>query len=163
MERGVGGRRGGIVGLLGLIREHREAVEYDLIALGLRLEWITSVALSWRDLLVVVRQAPPGSAIARAIEPEQSEWGISEQLLALVADYLAWIQWSKTTDGEKGRNRPKPIPRPGVEPDTKTQRIGADPVPIAELEAFLGWASEKVAEVKQDRPRDARGRFVKRQ
>lgn len=146
-----------------LLREHREAVEYDLIALGLRLDWLTSEALSWRDLLVIVRQAPPGSAVARAVEPEHSGWGISEHLLALVADYLAWIQWTKTEDGQKNRNRPKPIERPGVERPTDTRKIGADPVPIAELEAFLGWASDKVAEVKQDRPRDARGRFVKRQ
>ena len=134
-----------------------------MIALGFRLDWLASEALSWRDLLVIVRQAPPGSAVARAIEPERSEWGLSEQLLALVADYLAWIQWSKTEDGEKNRRRPKPIPRPGVEPEVEQRRIGTDPVSIAEMEKFLNWSFDKVTEVKNPRPRDARGRFVKRQ
>lgn len=84
------------------------------------------------------------------------EWGVVEQLAALQADYLALLLWSKTEDGEKNRNRPKPIERPGIEPDRDVQKFGSDPVPIDELEDFLGW-SKPIA-----LPRDARGRFVKR-
>ena len=161
MAEGVGCRGGGIAGLLELLREHGEAVEYDLLALGLRLDWLGTDLLTWRDLLVVVRQAAPGSAIARAVEPEQAAWGLSEQLLALVADYLAWMQWAQSEDGEKRRNRPKPIPRPGFEPDEEQRVIGSDPVALEELDAFLGWAAERVQQQKPTRPRDARGRFVK--
>lgn len=41
---------------------------------------------------------------------------LEPNLLAFIADRLAWIQWSKTEDAKKRRNRPKPIPRPGVGP-----------------------------------------------
>lgn len=30
-------------------------------------------------------------------------------LLASMADRLAWLQWAKTEDGKKNRNRPKPV------------------------------------------------------
>lgn len=132
--------------------------------MGLRLDWLASEELSWRDLLVIVRQAPQSSAVARAVEPEQSTWGLSEQLLALVADYLAWLQWAQTEDGSKNRNRPKPIPRPGVESDDEVRKFGSDPVALNALDDFLGWAEARVQEEKQQskgRPRDARGRFVK--
>ena len=161
MAEGVGCRRGGIAGLLELLREHGEAVEYDLLALGLRLDWLGTDLLTWRDLLVVVRQAAPGSAIARAVEPEQAAWGLSEQLLALVADYLAWMQWAQSTDGEKGRNRPRPIPRPGVEPDVERSVFGSDPVALDELDKFLNWSNSEIKR-RREQPRDPRtGRFVK--
>ena len=34
---------------------------------------------------------------------------LSESLLATIADYLALIFWTRTKDGQKGRNRPKSI------------------------------------------------------
>lgn len=160
MGRCVWCRHGGILDLLSLLREHREAVEFELIRLGLRLDWVGSEVLSWRDLLVIVRQSPRDSAIARAVEPELAEWGLPEQLLALVADYLAWMQWAKTEDGAKGRRMPSQIPRPGVEPDAETRTFGSDPVALDELDAFLDWAS---ARVKSGPPRDpVTGRFVKK-
>lgn len=119
--------------------------------------------MSWRDLLVVVRQAPQHSAIARAVEPEQSAWGLTEQLLALVADYSATLMWLQTADAEKGRNRPRPIPRPGVEPDVDVQKFGSDPVTLDALDDFLGWAKATVEGTKKSqRPRDpVTGRFIK--
>ena len=33
----------------------------------------------------------------------------SELLQTVIADYLALILWSKTKDGQKGRNKPKPL------------------------------------------------------
>jgi len=35
--------------------------------------------------------------------------GRTDALLATVADYLAMIFWTKTKDGQKGRNRPKSL------------------------------------------------------
>jgi len=35
--------------------------------------------------------------------------GTTDALLATIADYLAMIFWTKTKDGQKGRNRPKSI------------------------------------------------------
>lgn len=164
MERSVGCRPGGIRDLLGILRDHGEAIEYHLITLGLRLDWLGSEALSWRDLLVIVRQCPSDSSIARSFEPEQSTWGVSEYLLALVADYLATQTWMQSEDGQKGRNRPKPLPRPGVEDeDTETKKFGADPVALNALDDFLGWAEARVREERaQHPPRDpVTGRFIK--
>lgn len=150
-----------MIGLLDFVEEHREAVAYDLIRLGLRLRDFPSPHLTYGDMAVIVRRAPQDSSIAQSVDPEASRWGLSDQLLALVGDYLAWIAWSKTADGEKNRNRPKPIPRPGVEPDEDIQKFGSDPVPIDELEEFLGWAQRRVEQ--QKRPRDPKtGRFIKR-
>lgn len=112
---------------------------------------------------MIVRQSPQDSAVSRAANPDASPWSLTNQLLALVGDYMAWQVWMGSKDGEKGRNKPKPIPRPGVEPDTEKEKFGSDPVALDELDAFLGWAESRVQEKKrQDRPRDERGRFVKR-
>lgn len=131
MDRGLCGDAGGIRSLLGLIREHREAVEYDLIAHGLRLDQLGTRGLSWRDLLVIVRQSPTGSAVDRALSPKEAPWGLGEQLMAHVADLLATANWQRAGQGEP----PKPIVRPGVESDANT--LGGGAVPIDEIDAFL--------------------------
>jgi hypothetical protein len=68
---------------------------------------------------------------------EQSEWSLTNHLLAGLADSAAWLVWSKTEDATKKRNRPKPIPRPGVEDDSKKQ-IGSGSLPIDEMKMWLG-------------------------
>lgn len=59
----------------------------------------------------------PGTALFRALGGEKADWGIKEQLMAMQVDYLAWLVWAKTKDGQSGRNKPKPVPRPGVQSD----------------------------------------------
>ena len=132
-----------MIGLLDFIEEHREAVAYDLIALGYRLRDFPSPALTYGDLMVVVKQSPRESAIARSVDPDASQWGVGEHLLAGAADSLAWLVWAKSEDAEKRRNRPKPIPRPGlVDPDQEQRTIGAEPVSLDELDDFLQWSRE---------------------
>ena len=132
-----------MIGLLDFLEEHRDAVAYDLMSMGYRLRDFPSPALTYGDLLVVVRQCPAGSAVARSVDPEQSAWGISEHLLATAADSLAWLVWAKSEDASKRRNKPRPIPRPGVvDPDRETQVIGSAPVPLDELDDFLEWGRE---------------------
>ena len=136
MDGGLGGDAGGISGLLELIREHKAALEYDLIALGLRLAWLGSEALSWRDLLVIVQQSPADCALARALNPDLAWGGLTEYLLAHISDTVSWLQWAKTEDGSKNRNHPKLWPRPGVEvPEKKPVTT----VPLDEAIARLGW------------------------
>jgi hypothetical protein len=132
----AGGQRsdcGGIRSLLELIDQHREAIEYDLIRLGLRFDWLGTEALSWRDLWVIVNQSPQGSALDRAMRPDEALWGLPEQLLAHIADQLADANWQR---GGKG-NRPERLPRPGVTPSTKTH--GKAPLPMEEMREWLGW------------------------
>ena len=111
---------GGIRSLLELIDQHREAIEYDLIGLGLRLSWVGTPALSWRDLWVIVNQAPLGSALDRAMRPDEALWGLTEQLLAANLDEVRVLVWQNTKDAQLGKNYPQPTPRPGVESDAKT-------------------------------------------
>jgi hypothetical protein len=94
---------------------------------------------------VLVKHAPPGSALVRAMQGPDFVWGVPEQLMAGVLDALNILVWFKTEDGAKGRNRPKQIPRPGVEPDEDTTTYGKDAVSIEEMNAFLGWESQMTA------------------
>lgn len=54
---------------------------------------------------------PPESALKRELN---DGWTNSEMLLAELVDTFRLNLWTKTKDGSKNRNRPKPIPRPGV-------------------------------------------------
>lgn len=125
---------GGIRSLLGLIAQHREAIEYDLIGLGLRLDDLGSRRLSWRDLLVIVRRSPRDSALYREQFPDDAEWGLPEQLLAAIFDVLQAGNWQR--GGGQGR-RPEQLPRPGVTP-TRKQR-GSGPLTFDEMRKWLGW------------------------
>lgn len=115
MGRGFHGVVGGILSLVDLIREHGEALEYELIRAGVRLRDCPSPGLDWRDVYVVAAHAGADSAIARSINGPDHEWTLTNQLLAGATDLLAWLQWSKTKDGARNQNQPKPIQRPGVD------------------------------------------------
>lgn len=123
-----------ILGLLDLIDKHEEALAYDCIALGLRLRNVGSEDFTWGDLLTVVRQSPRSSALFRAMNPEEAEWGLTQQLLAYQADLTAVGNWQRAQG--KRKDYPKPIPRPGVEADKK---FGKDAISMDEMAAWLGW------------------------
>ena len=134
MDGRLGALLGGIAGLLDLLREHREAIEYDLICLGRNLDDLGTRRLSWRDLLVIVRRSPRGSALNRERYPEDSEWGLPEQLLAAIFDVLQAGNWQR--GGGQGK-RPEQLERPGVKPARKVR--GSGPIPMDEMAAWLGW------------------------
>jgi hypothetical protein len=132
MAGGLQGHRGGIHGLLTLIDEHQEALEYDLIALGLRLDWLGTSRLDWRDLLVIVKNLPRTSATNRAANGETAQWSLTDYLLAGIFDLIAVGNWQRA--GKKNAPRPKPLPRPG---DTsKGRKFGSKPIPIKD---FTSW------------------------
>jgi hypothetical protein len=56
--------------------------------------------------------------------PNQAGWTIQNMLLAELVDVAHWLQWAKTKDGQRNRNRPPPVPRPGV---GTSQRPGLQP------------------------------------
>ncbi|MGV9676206.1 DUF5361 domain-containing protein [Nocardia sp. NPDC003482] len=132
----LGGRPGGILSLDALLEEHGEAIEYDLITLGLRLSQLGEASLSWRDLRAIVRWLPADSALSRAANPEEHRWQLTQQLLADMTESLRWLVWSKTEDGARGRNMPDRIPRPGVR--SHRERIGTA-VDIDRMNDFLDW------------------------
>ena len=69
--------------------------------------------------------------------PEESPWTLGNHLLADVADTLHLLWWAKTEDAARRRNRPKPIPRPGITDDSKKQ-IGAGSLPVEAMREWLG-------------------------
>lgn len=137
MAEGLGGDGGGIEGLLRLLDEYGEAVEYDLITLGLRLDDLGTERLNWRDLWVIVNNLPRTSALVRAVAGEDAEWGLLEHLAARVADSLEVGNWQR--QGKAHAPKPKPIPRPGAKSETKT--FGKDPIPIKDFDAWWSGAA----------------------
>jgi hypothetical protein len=90
-----------------LDRDVWEAIEYEAVRGGRSL-----ADLSWREIKVLVRHAEPGSAIFRATFGEQATWSVTDHLLAALYDLTNLMVWMKSKDGQKNRNRPRPIPRP---------------------------------------------------
>ncbi|MGH3437082.1 MAG: DUF5361 domain-containing protein [Sciscionella sp.] len=85
---------------------------------------------------MIVGQSPRTSALARSMAGEDAEWGLSEHLQAAIVDGVSFLAWMQSTDGEKNRNRPKPLPRPGVKQEP-TDRIGSESRPLDEMAAWL--------------------------
>lgn len=65
---------------------------------------------------------------------ESAEWSIEAHLLAATVDALRWLQWVKTKDGQKGKNMPEPIERPGVE-SGKKRKTGT----AMDIDEALDW------------------------
>lgn len=65
----------------------------------------------------------------------EASWGLTELLLAEAVDALRIANWQRGSG--KRSEYPKPLPRPGVEPESLT--YGSKPVPIDELDEWLGW------------------------
>lgn len=74
------------------------------------------------------------------IEGDDHPWGLTEQLLAAAVDALHAANWQRGAG--KNRDRPKPIRRPGIEPDKK---YGSQAIPIDEMADWLGWERQLAA------------------
>ncbi|WP_036959134.1 hypothetical protein, partial [Promicromonospora kroppenstedtii] len=95
--------------------EHREAIEADLIALGLRLRHAGTDALAWHELYAVDPAPPPHLGLLPATHPDDHEWSLDALLLAEVADALRSRTGSAAEAGVT--TYPKPTSPPGVEPE----------------------------------------------
>ncbi|WPM94340.1 tail assembly chaperone [Arthrobacter phage Cupello] len=107
--------------------------------MGRSLEDLGTPALSWRDLFVIVRQAPATSALARAVTPELAAWASGQVLADLAAnmvDLLAAGNWQR--QGKKSAPRPKRVKRPGV--DNGEKKFGRAPIPVKD---FDDWWNNK--------------------
>lgn len=102
----------------------------------MRLDWLGSPELSWRDLLVIVRQAPATSAIHRAAD-ESHEYSLQLDLLRSIELNTRTSVWQKTSNGQNGRNQPDPL-RFAWEPNQRDM-LKADLMTVKELAARLGW------------------------
>lgn len=116
---------------------------------GMRLRWFEDpedLDHSWHDLHVFFRTRGVGSHLAKVrADPEALLWTPDRQLLAAIADRLSILVWQPTEDGRRGRNQPKPIPRPGVRTessgDTHVQEKGGKKTAHSaqQIAKLLGW------------------------
>lgn len=132
MAGGVRGRGGGIASLLGVLRDHGEAVEYDLLRCGLRLDLLGSEHFTWHDFGVVVRQAQPDSALYKALTG--NEWQRTSELefLRMMEHSLRVLAWQN--GGGKGE-WPEPIALPWDPPRADRP----DSMEWDEAFEWLGW------------------------
>jgi hypothetical protein len=102
---------------------------------GLRLRFLGTSELTWRDLLVFVRNSKD---LRECLAGPDSMWGLQEQLSALIADLLNVANWQRA--GDENAKRPEPIPRPGVKkkPDGELIAQGT-PMSIEDMDKMLGW------------------------
>lgn len=136
MARRVERDAGGIRGLLRLLEEHGEAVEYDCLTHGFRLEEV-GLSFSWRDLRTLVTRwgGLPGTALYRSAHGHEG-WSDEAHLLALLVDSVAWLDYHqiKLANPKNNPKKPEPVPRPGDKPKSK---YGSDAVPYDEIDAWM--------------------------
>lgn len=135
------GNPGGILGLLQFLTEHRQALEFDLIKLGLRARDIGEPWLTWEDFRTIVRQLQQerGSALALELNGQELvDWTLTNHLLATVFDSTNLVNWHlRWLGGENVGDPPEPLPRPGIK--SKTVQWTGNPVTIEEMDRKLGW------------------------
>lgn len=135
MAHGVECDAGGIRSLLRFLEEHGEAVEYDCLTHGFRLDEV-GVSFSWRDLRTLVNRwgGLPGTALFRSIHGYEG-WTTEAQLLAGVLDQLAVLDFHFVkSKGAKNARPPKPLERPW---DKTKSRYGSGAMPFDEIDAWM--------------------------
>ena len=100
---------------------------------GLRLSQLGTPALSWRRLEVLLTQLPAHCALHRSERGLEAAWGLSEHLLASIVDALNAANWQR--GGDPKAKRPKPVERPGIEPEGV--QIGSDVRPLPDVQALF--------------------------
>ena len=140
-----GCHRGGIRSLLDLIDRYEEAVRYDLLTMGLRLDWVGTEDLDWADFKAFIAGLPSTSALVQTIRPDEM-WDLHAHLLAAIADRLAVLDWHFVTSKLPKRKRtppaPKPIQRPGVaQPEVNVIGGKGDGLTLEQMDA---WIAERV-------------------
>lgn len=137
----------GILGLLDLVEDHWEALDYTLLELGLDLNDLGTERLSWSRLWAVVRWSPSTSALSKSMHGEDAEWSIDTHLLASAVDALRAGNWQR--GGGKGK-RPKPVERPGKDDQNKKTYGGSRTVPLDEAKEMFDRINRAPAGTEPD-------------
>lgn len=154
-----------------LLREHGEEMVADFYRFyekSPRSHLLDGTPMS--DVAAMAAHLPPDSATMRAIDPDHM-WSPEAQLCAAAVDEIREMQWLLLKRwGQKAVKRPDPIPRPGVQPNQDVDVVGANAgfdswddmaAWYAELNLTPSGADPTPRSAPTERPRDARGRFVK--
>ena len=134
MERPLGRDPGKLARLLTLPREQWEAIEADLLDKGFTLADVPS-RLSYRAVIAMVRYTSRESALGQVVGGDEMAWSTSDHLLASLVDLTRWLVWAKSDDARRKRNKPEPLPRPGVVNEKVV--YGTASMTIEEADAWL--------------------------
>lgn len=126
--------RGKIVALIDLLVEHGEAIEYDLLVMGVDLADLGTARLTWRRAVNLVSRLGHDTQIA--LEMGAPVWSRTDQLLRLVLWTLHATNW----DG-KGK-RPQPIPMP---PNPYTDPVTPVVVTDKARDALARWKAGDIS------------------
>ena len=127
------------MGLAAFVREHREAINVDLMKRGYTLDDVGGV-LSWDALGDFISKTEPNSALSFELDPERARWATTDatnSILADIYDMLAAIHWTLSfMASHKKPKRPTPYPRPGQKQKEK-RHIGTASIPIGEIKETI--------------------------
>lgn len=106
----------------------------------MRLDWLGTERLTWRDLRIIVSHLPRTSALFRSRNgDERTEWDVVAHLLAGIYDLQAAANYQRAVaSGKRGVKKPRPIPRPGVK--DRVKRVGRGAIPLSK---FADWWESK--------------------
>lgn len=100
-------------------------------------QWRDRVGL--REFAEMACNLPEDSATLMAVN---EGWMLRDHLAAALVDEQRIANWMQSEDGRKGRNRPKPIPRPGVGDDESKKKFGSAKM---SLDQARKWAASRRA------------------
>lgn len=89
---------------------------------------------SWADVVAICEATVPGSPLHRAVNPDDELWDHHSMLLADVVDAVRVLAWQNS--GGKKKDKPAPIPRPGVVEKQKKQ-FGSQQMEITDMQEWL--------------------------
>ena len=131
MERAEQGLPGGILGVLGAVAGHEDALDFDLYdRWRVRLRDVPAT-IGWDGLALFVRHLPHDSALMRELEP-QSAWSTETHALATISYQIDMLMYA--LGGGKGA-KPRPPERPGSHAGYE----GAEVVDVNERIASIEW------------------------
>ena len=79
---------------------------------GINFDDLEKGSISLYQVASCAAYLPPDGAVACEYNSGTIVWGKDTQIMADMANSLRWLCWSKTKDGQKGRNRPDIIKPP---------------------------------------------------
>lgn len=111
------------------MREHEEAIEYDLIT-SAGVEWSdVGSTLSWGAFSSFLKNIPQDSALWRSTHRDIADWGTTlktNEILADIYDVLSMLNNNLVGGFQRKRpHRTKPYPRPWLK-KTKEKKIGGN-------------------------------------
>ena len=87
--------------------------------------------------MIIYKHLKVDSHLYGIMFPEYHGWTLTNQLLAIIADCLRWLQWAKTEDGAKNRSMPEPLERPGFLKSKRKNHPSGKGLPRSKLHQII--------------------------